>query len=927
MSDVFSVLRDPPRIWQEQGVSAPGELFFRVSVTEEGAYVAAVNRKGKLWTGGGALLQGVQREALKALEAALERESRRFTWGDSTDHVLLADHEHLIPLLAATGGLVNKDLKPVTLQENPGCIHVVLTANGDTMTAQTRVVAGGEQWETFELWSGSYVLVDATRLLTMPPLGPRFADLAHFNTSFPVTDLERFLTLLYSTLSGMKIVYENYREVRGPIRTVEPGVVFEEVDDDGNLKLRIGLSMAGLDNEFVESYELSRAVSVNDLERTLVVGDVVYQAVGDCMRTVDKALKKAKKQAGGDYFHDQNFFWVEAPCVKPFLEDSLPQLLAEHRCFGAESLTRFKIRTKRPKLRLDKIGSGIDFLSADVTLEFDEQRISLADALKYFKKQVYIPLNDGSRAVVNPEYLRKLERIFRRKRGAQAKVSFFDLALLDDLIEDNERERLEALGGMRRIQEALSSQTRFQAPALTAKLRPYQKTGYEWLRRLHSAGLGACLADDMGLGKTLQALALLRATIKKNSPPSLIVMPRSLLFNWPSEIAQFAPTLSYAVYHGSGRNLKEAIACDLILTSYGTVRADIELLQQTRFHYIVLDESQNAKNPASQVAKAVLLLKGAYRLALSGTPVENNLTELYALFRFLNPSMFESLQSFNQHYGTPISKGDDRQAMLELRAKISPFILRRTKKDVLKELPDKVEQVLYVDMPAKQAALYESRRRYYRDLIDSEIAANGLAKSQFIVLQAFTELRQIASTPESRTEGTVRSAKRELVVEELLEATANGHKCLVFASFLGALGTLSDDLNEAGVEHLTMTGATRDREALVRRFQNDESVCVFLMTLKTGGVGLNLTAADYVFIYDPWWNRAAEIQAEDRTHRIGQKNTVFTYKLVTRNTIEEKMLQLQRQKGEILDKIVGADSASLKTFTTEDIRFALGGDR
>lgn len=926
MDDVFSVLREPPRIWQMPSVSTSGEVFFRVSHCAEGAYVTAVNAKGKLWTGGYALVHGARREALKALEAARERENMRFSWESSEDRVFLAKHEHLVPLLAETGGLVNHTLKPVTLAETPARIHVVLTPKADGFTAQTQVAEVGNLWDDFEQWSESYVVVERKRLLRIPPLGSRFADLEHFATRFAATDLERFLTLLYSALDGVKVVYEGYREVPGPLRTVEPAVVFEEVDDEGNLKLRIGLSMLGFDNEFVEGYELSRAVTVNDMERTLVVGDVVYQSVANCMRTVDTALKKAAKKCGGSYCQDENFFLLEAPCVEAFLEATLPLLLAEHRCFGAESLTRFKIRTSRPKLRLDRIGTGVDFLSADVSLEIDDQSISLVEALKYFKKQVYLPLNDGSRAVINPDYLRKLERMFRRKGSSQTRLSYFDFSFLDDLVEANERERLEELAGVKKIRQALSGEKRFKAPALSAELRPYQLCGYEWLRRLHAAGLGACLADDMGLGKTLQALAVLRATVKAKTPPSLIVMPRSLLFNWQSEIAKFAPDLTLAVYHGQGRNLKKAKRQNLVLTTYGTVRADIEELQEVRFHYLVLDESQNTKNPGSQVAQAVLLLKGKYRLALSGTPVENNLTELYSLFRFLNPSMFGTLTDFNCDYNVPISKGDDREAMLELRAKIAPFILRRTKEEVLTELPDKVEQVLYVDMSTEQAALYESRRRFYRDLIDNEVEENGLAKSQFMVLQAFTELRQLASTPESRTEGTVLSAKRELVINELLEATANGHKCLVFASFLGALDSLSDDLNEAGIEHLTMTGATRDREALVQRFQNDDSVCVFLMTLKTGGVGLNLTAADYVFIYDPWWNRAAETQAIDRTHRIGQKNRVFTYKLVTRKTIEEKMLLLQERKSEILENLVGASSASLKAFSLEDIQFALGLD-
>lgn len=926
MTDVFSVLRETPHIWQTPSMPVSNEVFFRVDRSAEGAYVAAVDEKGKPWTGGYALVHGAQREALKALGTILERVSTRFSWGSSGEHVFLAENEPLIPLLVGTGRLVNADFKAVTLDENPAETRISLTREEGAITVRTTITSGGEEWGDFELWSAGYTLVENTRLFRIRSLGGRFADLACFRTSFPAADLDRFLTLLYSTLEGMKVDYEGYRETKGPLRTVEPSIVFEEVDEDGNLKLRIGLSMAGFDSEFVENYELSRAVTVNEMERTLVVGDVVYQPVGDCMRIVDGALKKASKTSGGHYYQDGNFFLAEAGCAKVFLESTLPALLAKYRCFGADNLTRFRIRTSHPRLRMERIGSGIDFLSADVSLEIDDQSISLEEALRHFRKQVYIPLNDGSRAMINPDYLRKLERIVSRRQGEQARISFFDLPVLDEIIDENERERLAELGGMKKIREALNSTERFSVPKLKAGLRPYQKTGYEWLCRLHNAGLGACLADDMGLGKTLQALAVLRATVKKDTSPSLIVMPRSLLFNWQAEIRRFVPDLTFSVYHGTGRDLKDATKNNLVLTTYGTVRADIEFLQQVEFHYIVLDESQNIKNPVSQGARAVLLLKGKHRLALSGTPVENNLTELFSLFRFLNPSMFRSLQAFNQDYGLPISKGDDRQAMLELRTKISPFILRRTKKEVLAELPDKIEQVLYVDMSTAQAELYESRRRFYRQLIDGEIETKGLSRSQFAILQAFTELRQIASTPESRTEGVVQSAKREMVVNELMEAVANGHKCLLFANFLGALDSLSEDLEAAGIVHLVMTGATRDREALVRRFQNDDSVSVFLMTLKTGGVGLNLTAADCVFIYDPWWNRAAETQAVDRTHRIGQKNTVFTYKLVTRNTIEEKMLQLQEQKGEIFDNLVGADSASLKSFTVEDIQFALGVD-
>jgi len=569
--------------------------------------------------------------------------------------------------------------------------------------------------------------------------------------------------------------------------------------------------------------------------------------------------------------------------------------------------------------------SGIDFLDTNVQLEIDDQSISLASALDQYKKSRYIQLNDGSKAIVNQDYIKQLERIFQKKnKASHGRISFFDLPMLEDLIDENEQRRVNQMPAFSSIKRALTSTTPARIPKINATLRPYQKTGYQWLQRLNGARLGGCLADDMGLGKTIQAITLLKATINKKTPASLVVMPRSLIFNWQKEIDRFTPELSSAVYHGTGRDLQTALQSNIVLTTYGTMRSDIEILQDVNFHYLILDESQNIKNPSSQVSRAVLLMKSEHRLALSGTPVENNLTELFSLFRYLNPSMFESLTAFNRNYVVPISKDNDQQAMQELQRKIAPFIMRRTKKEVLKDLPDKVEQVIFVDMSAAQAALYESRRLYYKDLIKNDVKQKGLRSCQFAVLQAFTELRQIASTPATKTDDVIVAAKREVVVTELQEAVANGHKCLLFANFIGALENLSNDLTQAGIDHLVMTGATRDRQRLVDQFQSDDSIKVFLMTLKTGGVGLNLTAADYVFIYDPWWNLAAETQAIDRTHRIGQKNTVFTYKLVTRNTIEEKILLLQQQKGELFNNLIGADSATLKSFTEADIQFALG---
>lgn len=311
---------------------------------------------------------------------------------------------------------------PVRLEDGEAQVHLRLQAEADGIVAQAVIRWDGEEWADFECWSPAYVLVEGQRLLRTRSLGRRYQDLQHFNTRFAEVDLERYLTLLYSTLHAVKVHCKDYQEVVGADRLVEPALVFEELDDGGNLNLRIGLSMTGFDRAFVESYELSRAVAVNEVERTLVVAEVVYESVSQCLTEVEKGLKKVARRAKSRYYQEEAFFWLEAPCVEAFLRDSFPALLARYRCFGAESLTRYKVRTSRPTVRLEQVGSGIDYLSAEVTLEIDDQSISLTEALKHFRQHAYIPLNDGSHAVVNPEYLRRYRASTRslcwRKRVA-----------------------------------------------------------------------------------------------------------------------------------------------------------------------------------------------------------------------------------------------------------------------------------------------------------------------------------------------------------------------------------------------------------------------------------------------------------------------------------------------------------------------------
>ena len=503
-------------------------------------------------------------------------------------------------------------------------------------------------------------------------------------------------------------------------------------------------------------------------------------------------------------------------------------------------------------------------------------------------------------------------------------MSFFDLAELEDLLDAPSN--AEPFVKHRAVYEGfnkLSSQ-KMRFPQVKAELRSYQREGVKWMNYLYENNLGGCLADDMGLGKTLQTISMLARIYPEQKESSLIVMPRSLIFNWQAELKRFAPQLTVYTFYGPTRDLEEARKHHLILTTYAMVRNNVELFKDAHFHYVVLDESQNIKNVTAQSTQAVYLLKADHRLALSGTPIENNLTELYSLFRFLNPAMFGSLSDFNATYTTPIQKQGDAETMDALRRKIFPFMLRRLKKDVLKELPDRIEQTLYVEMEPDQAEFYERRRAYYQDLLRNNIRKEGLQKSQFLMFQALGELRRIASVPESFADSDVTSPKLNPLMDSLTDAVAGGHKAVVFFNYIAGIELVGEALEKEGISYATMTGATHDRKSIVERFQNDRSLKVLLMTLKTGGVGLNLTAADMVYIFEPWWNKAAEEQAINRLHRFGQKSTVLSYSLITRDTIEEKIQQLQQQKADLFEGLITHDSSMTKVLTEEDINFILG---
>jgi hypothetical protein len=459
---------------------------------------------------------------------------------------------------------------------------------------------------------------------------------------------------------------------------------------------------------------------------------------------------------------------------------------------------------------------------------------------------------------------------------------------------------------------------------LRGQLRPYQKAGYDWLRFLNQYHFGGCLADDMGLGKTLETLALLQSQYETEAPPpaSLVVMPTSLLYNWQLEAQKFTPNLRVLIYTGTYREKDPAqfTDYDLVLTSYGIVRIDLDWLKTYRFHYVILDESQAIKNPGSHITKAVIQLQSQHRLILSGTPLENSTLDLWSQFSFVNPGLLGSQSFFRNEFQVPIEKRSDEKKTQRLYSIIKPFLLRRHKSQVATELPDKVESTHYCDLTEEQERAYEEAKSYYRNLILRHIEDEGLAKSQMIVLQGLTRLRQLANHPklvDGEYEGD--SGKLEEVLAKIETAVSEKHKILIFSQFVKHLSLLRAHLDARGYPYAYLDGNTHDRQRQVERFQQQADVPLFLISLKAGGLGLNLTAADYVFILDPWWNPAIEAQAVDRAHRIGQDKTVFTYKFISKNTVEEKILALQQSKRRLANELVTTEEGFVKSLTPEDV--------
>jgi len=666
-------------------------------------------------------------------------------------------------------------------------------------------------------------------------------------------------------------------------------------------------------------------------------------------------------------------------------QNKLPRVVRELIADGWHVEAEGKVYRQAGAINI-QVSSGIDWFDLHGTVEFDGATASLPALLAALKRgEKFVALGDGTFGLLPEEWLQKYgllaglgEADGEKLRFKRSQVGVLDALLASqpaatfDETFSRAREELKRFNGVHPAE---------QPEQFVGELRGYQKEGLGWMEFLQRFSFGGCLADDMGVGKTPQVLALLetrrqlreeterqrdreteskkgketRRKVKAKSkgngkngsadssaspslhpsvspspcpsiPPSLVVVPKSLVFNWRQEAARFTPQLRVLDHTGQTRQKGETghfEDYDVILTTYGTLRNDAVDFKDVQFDYVVLDEAQAIKNADTASAKAARLINGQHRLAMSGTPIENHLGELWSLFEFLNPGMLGAASVFKLT-GAGARNPDEETRKLLAHA-LRPFILRRTKEQVAKELPARLEQTLYCELEPAQRKLYDELRDHYRNTLLDRIAREGIAKAKIHVLEALLRLRQAAIHPglidTKRAKGD--SAKLDLLLTQLEDAREGDHKALVFSQFTSMLSIVRDRLDKAGIVYEYLDGQTRNRQQRVERFQNDPDCKLFLISLKAGGLGLNLTAAEYVFLLDPWWNPAVEMQAIDRAHRIGQERQVFAYRLIARDTVEEKVLQLQNTKRNLADAIISADNSLIRDLGREDLELLL----
>jgi len=598
------------------------------------------------------------------------------------------------------------------------------------------------------------------------------------------------------------------------------------------------------------------------------------------------------------------------------------------KVLGFNELYPHKLNSHKAKISVT-VTSGINWFDTKIALQFGQQKVKLKHLQKAVRnKNKFIPLDDGTMGILPQEWLEKFTQYFqlgevKEETLRTPKVNFFDIAHTYD--EEFLKADVKAELSLFKSKVAdFKGLEQVEVPGeLKAMLRDYQKDGLNWLNFLDEFNFGGCLADDMGLGKTLQVIAfILSQRNKTETNTNLVVVPTSLVFNWQAEVEKYAPSMKVLTLHGANRSIDmaEFDGYEIILTTYGTLLNDVRWLKKYRFNYIILDESQAIKNPDSQRYKAACLLQSRNKILMTGTPIENHTFDLYGQLSFACPGLLGTKQYFKQHFSTPIDKFKNKKRAQELQQKTSPFILRRTKEQVAQELPEKTEVILYCQMGAEQRKVYDAYAQQYRDYLQHK-KDEDIPKHSMHILKGLTKLRQICNATALLNDEPAyghASAKIDVLMEQV-ESKAPHHKILIFSQFVSMLELIKAEFEKRKIAHQYLTGQTKDRAGEVEAFQTNEDVRVFLISLKAGGTGLNLTEADYVYLVDPWWNPAVENQAIDRSHRIGQNKPVVAVRLIAPNTIEEKIRTLQESKRKLADELVDDSNAILKSFSKAEL--------
>lgn len=596
---------------------------------------------------------------------------------------------------------------------------------------------------------------------------------------------------------------------------------------------------------------------------------------------------------------------------------------------GFNDLENNRINPHRVKIDI-KVMTGINWFNADIRVKFGKQKASLKQVYKSIRNHnKYIQLDDGTQGILPEEWIRKFSAYFNNaeiidestirisKINLSAAEQLYEDAMQDQAIENELITYRNKLKGIEKIRE-------IDAPeAFNGVLRPYQLEGLNWLNALDDLNFGGCLADDMGLGKSIQIIAFIltqRFKVKQNT--NLLVVPSTLVFNWQQELHRFAPSIRILTVHGPNRtkSTEGFNSYEVILTTYGTLLSDIRFMKDFHFNYIFLDESQHIKNPETQRYKAVRLLNARNRIVITGTPIENNTFDLYSQLSFACPGLLGSKQYFRDIFSIPIDTFKYSKRAKELQQKVKPFIMRRRKEEVAPELPDKTEMIVYCEMDDEQRGIYDKYEKEFRDYV-SAITEDELKHSPMNVLRGLTRLRQICDAPALLGDEALTghsSAKINTLLEQI-ETKSPHHKILVFSQFVSMLELIRDELEKRKIGYVMLTGSTRNRGEVVNTFQTDATKRIFLISLKAGGTGLNLTEADYVYLVDPWWNPAVENQAIDRAHRIGQNKKVIAIRLICSGTVEEKILQMQETKQSLADDLIKTGNALIPALSKNEL--------